>query len=483
MHWGYCRVSTEEQLQGQSIDSQFRRLVETGIPEDQVLIEIGSATKGRTPELQRLFRLGREGKVKSILAIRQDRFQRNRKTAAQMWELIDQHNVAFRFLDQPDIDPADPTSVLQAQILGAFAQFETEQLSQRVRNGIEQNRRMKKHHGRPPAGYIAIDGHLRPDPETWDIYRQVIQTYLATGSSTAARKLRFELTGKPWAPSAFARWILSPNLRGYVVHGANTDNPQFHHGQHESMLSPAEWDQVQAVRAANRCNTGAFRLQTAPTIASGLFRCQCCGNKMPFKSESTRKRAVYQCRIARGGGCEQGHRNWISLENAAGEIRRAIRIAAQQLAEQITPTDVPESQYLLDLRIDKQVEIEKIAKLTGSRRERAERNLAEINADIAAEEAQLKLDAPQRQAMVRQEFLKLSDAAELEQMNDDDLRSMALRYGLQMHVDSKVVVAVEWTRLGPLFPQLPGFMAMGDLSALDAPATSVRVVELPMPKA
>ena len=152
MHWGYCRVSSEEQAQGQSIDSQFRRLLDRGIPQHQVLVEVGSATKGRTPELQRLFRLARQGKVQSITAIRQDRFQRNRQTAAALWELIDQHGVAFRFLDQPDIDPADPTSILQAQILGAFAQFETEQLSQRVKNGIEQNRLNKKAPWPPTSG-------------------------------------------------------------------------------------------------------------------------------------------------------------------------------------------------------------------------------------------------------------------------------------------------------------------------------------------
>ena len=77
---------------------------------------------------------------------------------------------------------------------------------------------MKKHHGRPPAGYINVDGHLEPDPDRpGSCYRQVVDCYLETGSSTAARRLRHELIGKPWGASAFARWILAENLRGAVV--------------------------------------------------------------------------------------------------------------------------------------------------------------------------------------------------------------------------------------------------------------------------
>ena len=352
MHdWGYCRVSSEEQLAGQSIDSQFRRLLDTGIPEDQILIEVGSASKGRTPELHRLFKLAREGKVSSILAIRQDRFQRNRQTAAALWELIDQHGVVFKFLDQPDIDRADPTSVLQAQILGAFSQFETEQLSQRVKNGLEQNRLMKKHHGRAPAGYLSVEGHLKPDPEKWHHYKKVIDCYLKTGSSTEARRLRYDLLGKKWSQSAFARWITSPSQRGCVVFNSRSKNPELHHGQHEAIISPSEWDAIQAVRSANRQNTGAFRQRATPTLGSGLFNCCCCGSRLSFKRSSGRNESIYRCPTVRGGGCEQGYLNTVRLADVAGEIRRAIRIGASHLADQRVETEMPETDVLVELRI------------------------------------------------------------------------------------------------------------------------------------
>ena len=476
MHWGYCRVSSEEQAQGQSIDSQFRRLLDRGIPEDQVLVEIGSATKGRTPELQRLFRLARQGKVQSITAVRQDRFQRNRQTAAALWELIDQHGVAFRFLDQPDIDPADPTSILQAQILGAFAQFETEQLSQRVRNGIEQNRLMKKHHGRPPAGYINVDGHLKPDPATWNIYRQVIDKYLETGSSTEARRLRQKLTGDAWGVSSFARWIQSPAIRGAVVWGSRGETPELFPGQHEPLITAAEWDQIQATREANRVNPGSFRV-TTPTIGSGLFVCADCGRKLCFKKQSSRQRSGrYVCPTAKGGGCEQGHSNWVAEGDVAEILRKSIFVAAVEIAEQVTPTGVPEPQELIDLRVERQT-------FAAIKSAFAKGPLEQIDLKIAAMEAQLKLDVPQREAAVREEVSRLRDHKELRKMSDDDLRSFAKRYGLKLTVDEKHVCQGEWSRLGPIFP---GSAWGGDLNILVTAITNSKgrdavYVELPPP--
>lgn len=456
MHWGYCRVSSEEQLAGQSIDSQFRRLIERGIPEDQVLVEVGSATKGRTPELQRLFRLGREGKVKSITAVRQDRFQSNRRTAAALWELIDQHVVAFRFLDQPDIDPADPTSILQAQILGAFAQFETEQLSQRVKNGLEQNKLMKKHHGRPPAGYIAVDGHLRPDPKTWDIYRDVVACYLETGSSTAARRLRHERTGEPWGVSSFARWIQSPALRGAVIWRTRGDSPEVFYGQHEPLMTAAQWDQIQAIRSANRVTPGAFRKGVKATVGSGLMTCNECGRKLIYQQSSLRKKPVYSCPTAKGGGCSQGHTNFVHESAVADLLRKCIFVAANEIAEQTTPTALAEPQELIDLRVER----EKFAAMSSVY---AKGPLEQIDQNIAVLEAQLKQDGPQRAKAVRDEMSRLRNFSQLEAMTDDELRSFAKRYGLTLRVDEKQVVGGEWTRLGPIFP---GSAWGGDLDEL-----------------
>ena len=52
--------------------------------------------------------------------------------------------------------------------------------------------------------------------------------------------------------------------------------------------------------------------------------------------------------------------------------------------------------------------------------------------------------------MARAEFLRLSDEHELAAMTSDDLRSVALRYGLEIGVDHRQVCRIHWERLGRL---------------------------------
>lgn len=442
--WGYCRVSSEEQARGQSIDGQFRRIRDSGIPPERIVTEVESATKGKTHGLFKLFQQAREGKVKSILAVRQDRFQRTRKVEAQMWELIDEHDVKFKFLDQTDIDKDDPTSTFQARVLGASAQFETELLTQRVKNGILENKLKKKHHGRSPWGYICKEGRLLPNEAVWDAARAVIECYLQTGSSTRARELKYELTGQAMGPSSFSRWLLSPNIRGAVVYNASKkDVPlEIFWGQHVALMQPHEWEAVQAIRAKNRTNTGAFRKKSvAPTIGTGLFKCNCCGKNMIKISNTKQSVAKYQCRTIRGSGCTQGYLNWVRLPEVANHIRRAINFAAFEIADSETPHEFPEPPELSSLKEERDTYL-KMDTL------RSTKMAEELTAEIEEMERVIRDQSDDRFAGVRSEFEKLTDWEVLMGMNDEELRSIALRYGLVMFVDKKNVVTYKWERLG-----------------------------------
>ncbi|MEL0255816.1 MAG: recombinase family protein, partial [Burkholderiaceae bacterium] len=262
MHWAYVRVSTEEQLDGQSVDSQIRRCVEAGIPRDHVVVEVASASKAQTKELFKLFTRARKGEVRSILATRQDRFARSRKVQAQMWQLIDDHKVRFRFLDQADLDPSDPQSTFMFSMMGAMSVYETEQLSQRVKNSLEENRLRKKHHGPAPWGYRASKGVLYPRKGEWELAQKVVAEYLKTGNGEAARKVRLLETGKTWSPSSFSKWITAPVLRGAVSRSWDEQverdgievterKSEIFWGCHEPLISPAQWDSIAEIRRHN----------------------------------------------------------------------------------------------------------------------------------------------------------------------------------------------------------------------------------------
>ena len=420
-----------------------RAVEEAGVPLERVIVEVGSATKQRTPELFKLFARARKGEVKSIWAIRQDRFQRNRKTNGLMWELIDDHGVTFRFGDQPDIDKNDPSSIFVAGVLGSAAQFETAQLSQRTKNGLMQNRLARKHHGRPPSGYLNQDGRLIPDPETWEHYRDVIQTYIQTRSSSDARRRRYELTGKPWGVSSFARWITSPNIRGAVVYGGRSEQPEVFWDMHPALMSAAEWETVQEIRKNNRQISGSHRQASGPTIGTGLLTCAACGKRLAkgFKTRKGHLYVFYKCRTALNGGCEQGHRNLIHAKDVPGHIRRAIRIAAVHIASQEVPNKLPEPAELSELKRQRDRALALNDPDLKAVIEKKQQRIDEL-------EASQNLSSFERQEAIRDEFRRLSNPEVLTAQTDDDLRSLAIRYGLQMTSDNKFVCEYNWQRLG-----------------------------------
>ena len=81
---------------------------------------------------------------------------------------------------------------------------------------------------------------------------------------------------------------------------------------------------------------------------------------------------------------------------------------------------------------------------------------------------QTEVTSEARIAMVNAEFQRLSDRELLARMSDDDLRGVAVRYGLRFTVHMKTVIAFEWTELGL---SKPSAAAYGDLSVLDVPVT------------
>lgn len=360
-----------------------------------------------------------------------------------MWELIDDFDVVFRFGDQPDIDKSDPSSVFVAGVLGSAAQFESAQLSQRTKNGINQNRLMQKHHGRPPAGYLNVKGALVPDPATWDIYRGVIKTYIQTCSSTEARRYRFTKTGQAWGISSFARWITSPNIRGAVVYDARSKLPKILWDKHEALMSAAEWEAIKEIRKNNKLNSGSSRKKSGATIGTGLFVCSCCGKRL---AKTNKKRysyvsVIYQCRTTRGGGCTQGYLNFVRFDDVAGYIRRAISISALNIASMEAPTKIQEPAELSQLKLQRDRAIALNDPDFNDAIEAKQKRISEL-------EASLDLSSSERQNAIIQEFKVLSDPEVLASKTDDELRSIAVRYGLVMTVDNKFVCRYDWQRLG-----------------------------------
>ena len=87
-------------------------------------------------------------RFKSVLVFKLDRAFRSVKHKHEALTVLEASGVAFRAVDQP-FDTASPIGALMLTMLAAFAEFELEQIRERILAGMERARRAGKRIGRP----------------------------------------------------------------------------------------------------------------------------------------------------------------------------------------------------------------------------------------------------------------------------------------------------------------------------------------------
>jgi len=296
----YCRVSTEEQAaEGFSIEGQADRL--RGYAE---LHELGEVTvvadpgwSGKDlhrPGLQQLLSMVEAGHVSNVLLWRLDRLSRNLADLILLADKCGQHGVALHsFTEKLDLSSA--TGRMFYNILGSFAQFYREQLSENVRMGIHQGAKQGKWMNRPKTGYDLVDGNLVPNddaPRVREIFRM-----RAEGASHRAIE---ERTGIKFS-------TVGAILRSRIYLGEVQHREEWFPGLHEAIITVEEFGAAQRPFVKGR--------RRGKDLLSGRVFCGLCGKRMPIETNGD-GRSMYRCRH-RGEGCKQPRRTNTGLVRAA----------------------------------------------------------------------------------------------------------------------------------------------------------------------
>jgi len=140
---GYARVSSA----GQSLDVQREQLLAAGA--DQIFEEkrSGTTTEGRE-QLEAALRYVRKGDV--LLITRLDRLARSLVDLRRIVDMLTEKEVGFRCLQQ-HIDTGSSEGRLMLNLLGAFAEFETEIRKERQADGIAKAKAAGRYRGRPKS--------------------------------------------------------------------------------------------------------------------------------------------------------------------------------------------------------------------------------------------------------------------------------------------------------------------------------------------
>lgn len=216
----YARVSTDEQAQeGTSIGTQRERcsasILSRGWDLVGEFVDRGvSGALAHRPELDRLMQACRAGEVDVVVVAKLDRFTRSKRHLENAVAELDDLRVAFVSVAE-NIDSSTPSGRMFRSLLGAFAEFEREQIAERTMSGIRATANAGLWPGGPaPFGLQLVrDGaHTR-----LEIHEEESQTVLLAvpmmldhGCSTWEASKRLNAMGR--LPRQAPRWQ-NPNLR------------------------------------------------------------------------------------------------------------------------------------------------------------------------------------------------------------------------------------------------------------------------------
>lgn len=276
----YCRVSTDEQVHGFSIDSQKERLEayckSQGWEDYLFFIDDGySGTNMERPALKRMIRYIEAGRISTVLVYKLDRLGRKQKDVLFLLEdIFDTAGVAFKSATEP-FDTSTPLGKAMLGILAVFAQLERDTIIERVTAGRQQRlRRGLWAGGRVPFGYRwdQEKQELIIVPEQAELVRKAFKMYLKGHSRLYIAEWFAKRTNDRVSDHNTIRDMLKRTT--YI--GKLNNNGVLVDGNHEPIIDIETFERVQKEmkkRREGRAPMGNYFL-------SGLMRCGLCGSQV-----------------------------------------------------------------------------------------------------------------------------------------------------------------------------------------------------------
>ncbi|MGB7406793.1 MAG: recombinase family protein [Pacificimonas sp.] len=344
----YTRKSTEEGLEQEfnSLDAQrdacnayILSQAHEGWEAVPELYDDGGFTGGNMdrPAMKQLLTDVEAGKVDIIVVYKVDRLTRSLADFARIVELLDEKGASFVSVTQ-SFNTTNSMGRLTLNVLLSFAQFEREVTSERIRDKIAASKKKGIWMGGPvPLGYDCEDRKLIVNEAQATTVRHIFERYLKLGSISQlaeelARdgyrtKLRIYKSGRQVGGIPFLKGPLASLLKNRIYLGEVVHNGTAHPGEHDAVIDPGVFEQVQALIARNRHDQKTGKRAINPSLLTGMLT-DPDGRKMTpvHTTRATKRYRYYESRLAVGESKELGWRM------PSGEIERlVIETVATQL--------------------------------------------------------------------------------------------------------------------------------------------------------
>ncbi len=307
----YARVSTEEQAtEGFSIHAQKDKLTKYAEANDWDIVDyyVDDGISGKNlidrSEVSRLIEDVKKGKINNVLIYKLDRLTRSVKDLIYLIELFDEYNCTFNSQTEK-IDTSNAVGRMFVKIIGIFAEFERENLAERVTLGYEQKTREGNYtncNGVFGYDYVVGKGILKVNELEASYVIKIYEWYLDGDSMIKiANKLK-DLNvptkrGGRWNQSTVSSILTNPLYIGNIRYGVGRKNGFEVTGKNITpIISENLFYGVQnLIKKRKRFNSK--RYSSDDTYYFKVLRCSLCGGKYHARQQvqSGKKYITYQC--------------------------------------------------------------------------------------------------------------------------------------------------------------------------------------------
>ena len=329
----YIRVSTEDQAKdGFSIDAQKEKLTKYAEANDwniySYYIDDGISGKNieNRPEMKRMLEDVKNGRIKNILVYKLDRLTRSLLNLMELIELFDKCECSLNSHTEK-LDTSNAVGRMFVKIIGTFAEFERENLAERVSFGYEEKTRQGNYtntNGVFGYDYVVGEGVLKPNEQEKIIVKKIYEMYLNGDSMvTICKKLTKDKIptkrGGKWSQSTIMSILENPLYIGKVRYGVNKkiSNKAFTVEKTEipPILDTELYEAVQQLKKTRR-NFKSKKYSSDSTYFFRVLKCSKCGGKMYAKQQiqSGKKYITYTCCNKKYDLCNAGGFSHYKLE-------------------------------------------------------------------------------------------------------------------------------------------------------------------------
>jgi site-specific DNA recombinase len=366
--FAYVRVSSEEQVDGLSLESQEVKIrqwcEQKGFELVRVFRDEGKSAFTddikKRPQFAALLSHLATAKPDTVVVYSMDRWARSMVVASESFRRLAELGVGLASVTEQQFDFSNAASGLHLNLLAIFAQYQSQTTGQHVRRVNDLKFEKGLHRGAPPFGYVADPSSTRADPKppmpfesefsaVQEVFRRLLtgrETYRTLAKWLNDRGFRTRNrqptaaeadAGGRGSPRRFTEEsvrsiVTNPFYAGFVVKehrtksGAGSPERSIKQGLHVPAVTPDEFNRVQSIIRSHQKAPRSASPRLRPYLGRGLIHCIDCGEKawchtikgVPYYQESS---------ASRGVACTAPGRYW-TTENIDSQIGRIVKPVA-----------------------------------------------------------------------------------------------------------------------------------------------------------